>query len=118
MGRYYANTPIGTSQQGDTIIGNDVWFGRECLIMPGVKIGDGAIIAARSVVVKDIEPYSIVGGNPARVIRKRFDDAMIELLLRVKWWDRDSDSIASILPLLCNNDLSYVKEQLEELQKI
>lgn len=80
MGRYYANT-IGTSQQGDTIIGNDVWFGRECLIMPGVKIGDGAIIAARSVVVKDIEPYSIVGGNPARVIRKRFDDEMIELLL-------------------------------------
>lgn len=104
--------------KGDTIIGNDVWFGRECLIMPGVKIGDGAIIAARSVVVKDIKPYSIVGGNPARVIRKRFDDEMIELLLRVKWWDRDSDSIASILPLLCNNDLSYVKEQLEELQKI
>lgn len=101
--------------KGDTIIGNDVWFGRECLIMPGVKIGDGAIIAARSVVVKDIEPYSIVGGNPARVIRKRFDNEMVELLLRVKWWDRDYDSIASILPLLCNNDLSYVKEQLKKL---
>lgn len=101
--------------KGDTIVGNDVWLGRECLIMPGVTIGDGAIIAARSVVVKDIEPYSIVGGNPARIIRKRFDEEMIELLLRIKWWDMDPVSIVNILPLLCNNDLNDVKEQLRKL---
>lgn len=99
-------------KRGDTVVGNDVWFGRECLIMPGVKIGDGAIIAARSVVVKDIEPYSIVGGNPARLIRKRFDDEMIELLERFRWWDKDEEELVDILPLLCNNDLSYVKEQI------
>lgn len=81
--------------KGDTIVGNDVWLGRECLIMPGVTIGDGAIIAARSVVVKDIEPYSIAGGNPARIIRKRFDEEMIELLLRVKWWDMDRVALVS-----------------------
>lgn len=101
--------------KGDTIVGNDVWLGRECLIMPGVTIGDGAIIAARSVVVKDIEPYSIAGGNPARIIRKRFDEEMIELLLRVKWWDMDRVALANTLPLLCNTDLNYVKEQLRKL---
>lgn len=116
-GVWEATSPMHLSElpfKGDTVIGNDVWFGRECLIMPGVKIGDGAIIAARSVVAKDIEPYTIVGGNPAGVIRKRFDDETIELLLQIKWWDMDSDNIVGILPLLCNNDLNYVKEQLKK----
>lgn len=101
--------------KGDTIIGNDVWIGQNTTIMPGVHIGDGVIIGANSVVGGNVEPYTIVAGNPARVIRKRFDEEMVELLLRIKWWNMDIDSIANILPLLCNNDLNYVKEQLQTL---
>ena len=82
-GSWQENTPDHMSQlpfKGDIVIGNDVWIGRESIIMPGVKIGDGAIIAAYSVVTKDVEPYSVVGGNPARFIKKRFND---ELIVRV-----------------------------------
>ncbi|MDA8370688.1 MAG: CatB-related O-acetyltransferase [Nocardiopsaceae bacterium] len=77
----------GLSTRGDTIVGNDVWFGYGALVMPGVRIGDGAIIAAGSVVTSDVEPYTIVGGNPARPVKRRFDDAEIERLLRAAWWD-------------------------------
>jgi len=73
--------------KGDTIIGNDVWIGFGATIMPGVKIGDGVIIATKSVVTKDVEPYAIVGGNPAKEIRKRFSDEEIEKLLDMQWWD-------------------------------
>ncbi|MBP4048947.1 CatB-related O-acetyltransferase [Chromobacterium violaceum] len=72
---------------GDTEIGNDVWVGYDALILPGVKIGDGAIVGARSVVTKDVPPYAIVAGNPARIIRKRFDDSTIRKLLVLRWWD-------------------------------
>jgi virginiamycin A acetyltransferase len=78
---------LNLPSRGDTIIGNDVWIGYESMIMPGVKIGDGAVIAAKSVVVKDIPAYTIVGGNPATVIRKRFDDAEIAKLLEISWWN-------------------------------
>lgn len=71
----------------DTTVGSDVWFGHGSLVMPGVKIGHGAIIAAGSVVTKDVAPYTIVGGNPAKVIRQRFDDETVEHLLAVKWWE-------------------------------
>lgn len=74
-------------QPGDTVIGNDVWIGREATIMPGVTIGDGAVIGAHSVVTKDVDPYAIVAGNPARIIRRRFNDADIARLLAAKWWD-------------------------------
>lgn len=73
--------------KGDTIIGNDVWIGHEALIMPAVSIGHGSIIASRSVVTKDIPPYTIVGGNPAKIIRKRFEEETILDLLEIKWWD-------------------------------
>ena len=73
--------------KGDIIIGNDVWIGYEAVIMPGVKIGDGAIIATRAVVTKDVPPYTIVGGVPARPIKKRFDDNTIDKLLKIKWWN-------------------------------
>jgi len=73
--------------KGDTIIGNDVWIGFGATIMPGVKIGDGVIIATKSVVTKDVEPYAIVGGNPAKEIRKRFSEEEIEKLLDMQWWD-------------------------------
>jgi len=77
----------GMPSRGDTVVGNDVWFGHRSTVMPGVRIGDGAIIAAGAVVTADVPPYTIVGGNPARPIRRRFDDAGIDRLLRAAWWD-------------------------------
>ena len=78
---------MGAPSRGDTTVGHDVWLGYRPLIMPGVTIGHGAVIAAGSVVTADIPAYAIAGGNPARVIRQRFDDADVELLLRAAWWD-------------------------------
>ena len=86
--------------KGDIRIGNDVWIGYEAVIMAGVTIGDGAIIAARAVVTKDVEPYSIVGGVPAKPIRKRFDEATIQALLALRWWDWPRERIARNLPAL------------------
>ncbi|MER7053279.1 CatB-related O-acetyltransferase [Streptomyces sp. NPDC000351] len=77
----------GMPSRGDTVVGNDVWFGHRCTVMPGVRIGDGAVIAAGAVVTADVPPYTIVGGNPARPIRQRFGDADIERLRRAAWWD-------------------------------
>ncbi|MEV0081953.1 CatB-related O-acetyltransferase [Saccharopolyspora sp. NPDC050642] len=77
----------GMPSRGDTVVGNDVWFGYQATVMPGVKIGDGAIIAAGALVTSDVAPYTIVGGNPAKPIRRRFDDADVERLLRAAWWD-------------------------------
>ena len=79
--------------RGNTVIGNDVWIGREAVIMPGVTIGDGAIIAARAVVVSDVDPYTVVGGNPAKHVRERFSDEDIDRLLRLAWWDGPVDVI-------------------------
>lgn len=91
---------------GDTVIGNDVWIGSEAIIMPGVKIGDGAVIGTRALVTRDVEPYAIVGGNPARVIRKRFDDDSIAMLLEMKWWDWDDARLGEAMPLLCSGDIA------------
>lgn len=88
-----ANVTDAWDNKGDIIIGNDVWIGYEAVIMAGVHIGDGAIIAARAVVTKDVPPYTIVGGTPAREIRKRFDEATTERLLRLKWWDWPAEKI-------------------------
>lgn len=101
-------------RKGDTIVGSDVWLGRESVVMPGVKIGDGAIIAAYSVVAGDVPPYTLYGGNPARFIKKRFDDALTALLLRLKWWDLPPEELAELLPLLCDSDLERVRAALEE----
>lgn len=119
-GLWQENTPDHMSQlpfKGDIVIGNDVWIGRESVIMPGVKIGDGAIIAAYSIVTKDVEPYSVVGGNPAKFIKKRFNDELIDLLLQFKWWDLKPDELVNILPLLCDFDLERVTKQIKELMK-
>lgn len=80
--------------KGDIVIGNDVWIGYEAVIMAGVTIGDGAIIGTRAVVTKDVPPYTIVGGVPAKPIRKRFDDATVERLIKLRWWDWEHDKIA------------------------
>ena len=100
--------------KGDTVIGNDVWIGQNATIMPGVHIGDGAIVGANSVVGSDVEPYTIVAGNPARIVRKRFDDDMIALLLRFKWWDQPVDEINALIPVLTCGDLERVREELRE----
>jgi virginiamycin A acetyltransferase len=78
---------MSAESRGDTVVGNDVWLGYRALVMPGVAIGDGAVVAAASVVTGDVPPYSIVGGNPARVLHRRFEDDEVERLLRAAWWD-------------------------------
>ena len=78
---------MGAPSRGDTVVGNDVWLGYQALVLPGVTIGHGAIVAAASVVAADVPPYAIVGGNPARVVRRRYEDHDVERLLRAAWWD-------------------------------
>ena len=90
---------------GDTVIGDDVWIGSEAMIMAGVHIGSGAVIAARSVVTKDVAPYTIVGGNPAKVIKERFDAETIEKLLTLKWWDWTESKVKAAMPLICSEDI-------------
>ena len=101
--------------RGDTVIGNDVWIGQNAVILPGVHIGDGAIIGANSVVGRNIEPYTVVAGNPARQIRKRFDDDFIELLEKFKWWDKSIEEINSLIPVLTCSDIDSVKVKIREL---
>ncbi|MCP6760770.1 MAG: Vat family streptogramin A O-acetyltransferase [Fischerella sp. CENA71] len=95
--------------KGDTVIGNDVWIGYEAIIMPGVKIGDGAIVAAKSVVVKDVAPYTIVGGNPASLVRQRFPDEIIKTLLEIAWWNWDIEKITRNLEKIVGADIEALK---------
>lgn len=103
-----SNMPL----KGDTVIGNDVWIGQNVTILPGVHVGDGVIIGLNSTVASDLEPYGIYAGNPAKLIRKRFDDELIDLLLRFRWWDKSIDEINELLPLLTCSDLEKVRNYL------
>lgn len=96
--------------KGDVIIGNDVWIGYDAMILSGVKIGDGAVIGAKAVVAKDVAPYSIVVGNPAREVGKRFDDKTIKKLLRIKWWDWPIDKIRENASLLEGDIDEFIKK--------
>jgi acetyltransferase-like isoleucine patch superfamily enzyme len=96
--------------RGDIVIGNDVWIGRGTRILSGVTVGDGAVIGGYSVVAKDVRPYAIVVGNPAREVRRRFSDEQIEALLRIRWWDWSDDELAEAVPLL---DSAQIEEFLE-----
>lgn len=98
--------------KGDTVVGNDVWIGQNTTILPGVHIGDGAIIGMNSVVGSDVPPYTIVAGNPAKEIRKRFDDELIQLMLDFKWWDKSIEEINRLIPLLSCSDLVKVKAEI------
>ena len=100
-----SNVTTAWDNKGNIVIGNDVWIGYEAVIMAGVHIGDGAIIAARAVVTKDVPPYTIVGGTPAKEIRKRFDAEVIEQLLIQKWWDWSTDKIHQCLPYIAEGKL-------------
>ena len=99
--------------KGDTVIGNDVWIGQNAVILPGVHIGDGAIIGANSVVGSDVAPYTIMIGNPAKPLRKRFDDELIDLLESFCWWDKSIEEINALIPLLTSGDLELVREELK-----
>lgn len=101
--------------KGDTVIGNDVWIGQNAVILPGVCIGDGAIIGANSVVGSDVAPFTIVIGNPAKELRKRFDDELIELMLKFKWWEKSIDEIDGLIPVLTCSDLEKVKAEIKRL---
>ena len=108
-----SNITTAWDNKGDIVIGNDVWIGYEAVIMAGVHIGDGAIIAARAVVTKDGPPYTIVGGTPAKEIRKRFDAEVIQQLLMLKWWDWSADNIRQCLPYIMEgkiNELLTIKK--------
>jgi virginiamycin A acetyltransferase len=95
--------------KGDTVIGNDVWIGYDALILPGVTIGDGAIISARSVVTKEVPPYAIVGGNPARLIRQRFPEPVVQALREIAWWNWDAEKVSRNLELIVGADVEALR---------
>ena len=101
--------------KGDTVIGNDVWIGQNAVILPGVHIGNGVIIGANSVIGSDIDPYSIVVGNPAKLVRKRFDDEMISLLQQFQWWNKNIDEINELIPLLTCSNIEKVKSDIKAI---
>ena len=110
-----APAPEDMPLKGDTVIGNDVWIGQNATILPGVHIGNGAIIGASSVVGSDVEPYTIVAGNPAQFIRNRFDDELTNLMLEWRWWDKPIEEINSLIPILTSSDLTEVKKKIKEM---
>lgn len=103
--------------KGDIVVGNDVWIGHNAVIMPGVKIGDGAIVGAYAIVAKNVEPYSVVVGNPAHFVKYRFHESLRKKLLELKWWDFDSQTIIELIPLLTSNNLVEVEQQIDLLLK-
>ncbi|MGI4776332.1 MAG: CatB-related O-acetyltransferase [Janthinobacterium lividum] len=111
---YQSLSPKAYQLKGDTIIGNDVWIGAEAMIMPGVQIADGSVIAARSVITKNIGAYEIWGGNPARLIKKRFSDEKIIKLLEIKWWDLDISKIRENLALIRSCDVDGLWTELKK----
>ena len=100
--------------KGDTVVGNDVWIGQNVTVLPGVHIGDGAIIGMNSVVSSDIPPYTIAAGNPAKIIRKRFDEELTDILLELQWWNLSIETIDELIPVLTCGDLKKVKKILKK----
>ncbi|WP_313514477.1 type B chloramphenicol O-acetyltransferase [Sphingobacterium sp.] len=106
----FHNANNGFKNAGDTVVGNDVWIGSEAMIMSGVKIGDGAVIGSRSLVTKDVAPYTIVGGNPAKVIKSRFNEEHIKMLLEIKWWDWNEKILSEANPIICSDNIELLYE--------
>ena len=107
--------PGHPTTNGNIVVGNDVWIGQNATIMSGIKISDGAVIAANSTVVKDVGPYEIWGGNPAKIIRRRFDDDIIEELCEMKWWNMKIESIRKIAPILSQRPTLEVLQELRQV---
>lgn len=105
------------SSKGDIVIEHDVWIGRQSVILSGVTICTGAVIGCNSVVSRDVAPYSIVAGNPAREIRKRFSEKQVARLLASQWWTFDRGTLVGLLPLFCNNDIDAFCDAVELLEK-
>ena len=105
-GDWAAAMPDHWPNKGDTVIGNDVWIGHGVTVMPGVQIGDGAIIASEAVITSNVEPYAIVGGNPAKLIRPRFDAPTIDRLLQIRWWDWPIEKITANVKSICGGDVA------------
>lgn len=106
--------PSAWPTRGDTVIGNDVWIGYGATIMPGITVGDGAVVAARAVVTRDVAPYAIVGGNPAQLIRMRFDADTVERLRALGWWTWPNECVSRYVHLLCSGDVSALEQAAEE----
>lgn len=102
---HFKNAIDGFARSGDTVIGNDVWIGTEAMIMPGITIGDGAVIGSRALVTRNVEPYDIVGGNPAKRIKRRFSEDHIDKLTEMQWWNWDEALLRNAMPLLCNSNI-------------
>ncbi|RYE06508.1 MAG: CatB-related O-acetyltransferase [Rickettsiaceae bacterium] len=112
FGHSWRDAPLNANCKGNTSVGHDVWIGNSAIIMPGIKIGCGAIIGAHSLVTKNVEPYTIVGGNPHTVIRKRFSDDEIEFLLKLQWWDWHIEKITANIYHLTNCNVAALKQLL------
>ena len=110
FGKSWKDAPMNAISKGDIVIGNDVWIGNSVTIMSGVTIGDGAIIGTNALVAKDVEPYTIVGGNPAKLIRKRFDEETIEFLLNLAWWNWPVEKITENLESITTADLDALRK--------
>lgn len=110
----FAGAANGFEPAGDTVIGNDVWIGSEAIVMPGVRVGDGAVIGTRALVTRDVEPYAIVGGNPARMIRKRFDEVDIAMLLELAWWHWTDDQLREAMPILTSAGVGALHDHWRE----
>jgi virginiamycin A acetyltransferase len=110
FGKSWGNVSMNAISKGDTIVGHDVWIGNSATLMPGITVGDGAIIGTNSLVTKDVAPYSIVGGNPAKIIRKRFADETIEFLLTLQWWHWTPEKITENLAAITTGDIDTLRK--------
>ena len=110
----FAGARDGYQPAGDTVIGHDVWIGSEAIIMPGVNVGHGAVIGTRAVITRNVEPYAIVVGNPARRIRRRFDDAQIAQLLEIAWWDWEDEQLTQAMGLLTTGDVAGLHQHWQD----
>ena len=107
--------PGHPSTKGDVIIENDVWIGTDSIILSGIRIGNGSVVGARSVVTKDVPPYAIVAGNPAKVIRYRFEERVIEELLKIRWWEWEDEKIARFIPELLSDNINVFIEKARNI---
>jgi virginiamycin A acetyltransferase len=109
FGGAWSQASMKAKSKGDTVVGHDVWIGNSATLMQGIQVGHGAIIGTQSLVTKDVPPYTIVGGNPAREIRKRFDDETVAFLLQLRWWDWDAATLTQHLEALTCGDIPELK---------